>query len=1110
TYAQLLGLDRTCFGPHPGCMEYLSISRPDLVSRIHKDYLEAGADAVETDTFGGNSLKLAEYGLSKNVYEVNLAATKLARSAADGFASSSSPRFVIGAMGPTGRLPSSLDSELGGIGYARLKEIYAEQAEGIIDGGADALLVETGQDLLEMKAAVNGAKEALKRKRKDLVIMAQCTLANNGRMLLGTEISAVAAVMGYLRVDVVGLNCSSGPAEMEGALRFLSERSSTFISCSPNAGLPVEESGKTVYPLGPKEMADVMARFVREYRLDVIGGCCGTGPEHIRMMRKALRRPRKRKMRSDSLYAGFYKAFDLKGSDRPVKIGERMNAQGSRRMKELLKAEDYDGIVEIGKHQQASGAGILDICSVLTERATEKRDSVIITRRLAESVQVPLMIDSTDIGVIKAALESYPGTAFINSVNLEDRGVRAREVFGLAAEHGSFIVCLAIDENGMAKTAERKLEIAERLYDIAVRQCRIEPHRLLFDALTFTLGTGEEEYVLSAVETYKAIKSVKKDLAGMLTVLGVSNVSFGLSKETRGILNMVFLYHAVRAGLDMAIMNPAEFMEYKNIPAKERRLAEDLVFARRAGALGHFIEHFTGRERSVEFAPESAVGIEEKIRECVFERNKSGIIPLLDEALKKHSAEKIINDILMEAMKEVGERLERGQTVLPYVLQSAEVMRKAVTYLEKFLSDTSSVKRGKVLLATVSGDVHDIGKNLVKILLRNNGFSVIDLGKQVSVEKIVTEAEKNKPDAVGLSALLVSTARHMKTCVQSMQKAGLAYPILIGGAPTNKQFAKDISVVDGKNVYPGGVFYARDAFTGLALMRALTDPGKKKEALDVYHKQFNEARRQAEKNISRSLGESAVKSRPERRKTMPVPPFYGIRTVTNIPVDDVMHYLDKRMLFELAWGARLKNTEEKKRLIREEYEPLLQELKEEVLRRGWLTLKAVYGYFKCRASDGGMDILDESGRILEKLCFSGPKDPGEKDLADYFPGGPEGHDIVAFQAVTVGAGIADAVVGLEKEKNFTRAFFLHGMSVHLAEALAAYMHDRIRSELKLKKGQGRRYSPGYPSWRRMEEQEKIFRLLDVQKRLNIRLTDGYQIIPEASTTAMIVYDDQAE
>ncbi|MFH1878299.1 MAG: dihydropteroate synthase, partial [Candidatus Omnitrophota bacterium] len=799
---------------------------------------------------------------------------------------------------------------------------------------------------------------------------------------------------------------------------------------------------------------------------------------------------------------------------RPVKVGERINTQGSRKMKDMLKSGDYDGIIELGKQQYRLGADVLDVCAVLTERDTEKRDAVIIFKNLAESVPLPLMIDSTDPEVIKAALENYPGTAFINSVNLEDGGVKARAVFALAREHGGFVVNLVIDEEGMAKTVERKINIAERLYRIAVEEYKLEPYRLIFDLLTFTLGTGEKEYARSAVNTYEGIKELKNRFPGVLTVLGVSNVSFGLPLPARKVLNAVFLGHAVRAGLDLAIINPADTLNAGFITDEELKLSEDLIFDRHAGALDNFVEFFTRKsgekvkKAAAEASEELSAG--EKLKRCVFERDKVKIVPLVDEALQKYSARDIINSFLMDAMKEVGDKLDSGEMVLPYVLQSAEVMRKAIEHLEKFLpADKSSSGKKKVLLATVFGDVHDIGKNLVKMILENNGFTVIDLGKQVPVEKIVESAVRNKVDAVGLSALLVSTARHMKECVQSMHEAGLDHPVLVGGAPVNENFAKDISVVKDGSVYRGGVFYAKDAFAGLKIMRAVSDPSLKKKSMDEYFGRFNEISPcPAGKGVPGGGGVTGKNVKKNSKAARA--PFYGVRPLVNIPVDEVFKYLDERLLFELAWGVKLKDRKEKDRIIEEEYKPLLRELKDEAIRKAWLDLKAVYGYFPCGVSGEDMEILDESGGVREVINFPRSPGAGSVSLADYFSGSREDPDIVVFQAVTAGDKINKAISALNERKEFTRAFFVHGLSVYLAEALAAYIHDLIRKELGLKEGQGKRYSPGYPLWRNLEDQKKIFRLLDAEKLLGVKLTEGYQMVPEQSTTAMVVCDEAAE
>jgi len=1111
TYIQSLGLKDGDFKDKPGCMEYLSITRPDLIKKVHADYFEAGSDAVETDSFGGNAIKLAEYGLEKKVFEINKLSASLAKEEAERFSSPSWKRYVVGTMGPTGKLPSSTDPSLGNISYGELKDVFFEQARGLIAGGADAILVETAQDLLEIKAAVNGARKAIASSKNDIVLMAEFTLSNNGRMLLGTDVSAVVATLSYLGVDVIGMNCSSGPLEMETAVKYLSGNAPMFISCLPNAGLPVEKNGKTVYPLGPEEMARIMSRFVKKYGIDIIGGCCGTDPRHIRAMRESLKTPKKRKLKRKRFFASSYKGQDIDDIKRPVVAGERINTQGSRKMKELLLGENYEEIVELGKEQEKKGAHLLDVCGVLTERPTEKRDDVILVRKLAESVEVPLMIDSTDAEVIEAALSSYPGTMFINSVNLEDGGKKARRIFPLAKEFGAFTIALVIDEKGMAKTAAKKVSIAKKIYSLAVKGHGLRPGQLVFDMLTFTLGTGEKEYARSAMNTFGAIKAAKKKIPGVLTVLGVSNVSFGLPKEARPVLNAVYLHYAVKAGLDMAIINPAAHLLYRDIPKKERDLAEDLIFARDKKALEKIVDYFAAK-KSVEMAADiegKALSLEERVKKCVMDRNKAAIVPLLDEALKSMKAEDIINKVLLEAMREVGEKLDSGEFVLPYVLQAAEVMKKALDHLKGYLPHESAGSRGKILLATVFGDVHDIGKNLVRMILENNGFAVIDLGKQVPVERILAEAKEHKVDAIGLSALLVSTARYMKTCIEAMHEAGLRYPVMIGGAPVNQEFAKNASVLKDGSIYKSGVFYAKDAFMGLKIIRALTDPEGKARLMKDYQEQFAKDEARAAKNEKRKTDHGPEVSKNDIRHTIydirktPVPPFYGTRTLVNISADEVFGRIDERAIYSAALGTKFKDAAKKEELIEKEYKPLLRGLKEEALRKGWLELKAVYGYFKCRVSGQGMEIFAEDGKVLETFYFA--TEPGAA-LTDYFTD----TDIVAFQAVTAGDKVNDVIRKMREDGDYARSFLLHSLSVHLTEALAAYAHDRIRKELGLGAGQGKRYSPGYPLWKDISDQKKIFSLLDVEKRIGVRLTEACQMVPEQSTTAMIVHNERAK
>ena len=1086
-----------------GCMERLSVAFPEAVSGIHADYLEAGADAVETNTFGGNALKLGEYGLARDAYGINMESTRLARKQAERFSTGKWPRFVIGTMGPTGKLPSSSDISIGALTYAELVGIFRDQAAAIIDGGADAILIETGQDLLEMKAAVNGARQALKEKRKDLPVMAHATLSNNGRMLLGSDVSAFMGVMGSLGVDVVGLNCSTGPAEMEGAIRLLSSYAPCFVSCVPNAGMPAEDRGRLVYPMSPSEMAGIMVRLAEKYRIDLIGGCCGTTPGHIEAVRAELGKYAKREFFTGHFCASSYRGFDLATMPRPVRIGERMNTQGSRKMKSLVENDDHDGIVELAKTQERAGAHLLDLCVALTSRSTEREDAALLVRRLAESVEVPLVIDTTDVDVMKQALECYPGTAVINSANLEDGGIKAGKVFSLAREHGAFVLCLAIDEKGMAKTAKRKMEIVDRLYRMAGKDYGLSPGRLVFDLLTFTLGTGEKEYQGSAVETIKAVGMLKKKYPGVFSVLGVSNVSFGFSRPSRKVLNMAFLGAAVEAGLDMAIVDPSEYIPAGDLDRHERKLAEDLVFNRSPEALNLFMDYFSAKDPSKENAPPPErsipedIPIEERISRCVISRDSSRIIPLVKEALAVVPAEKIINEILMGTMERVGEKLDKGEMVLPYVLQAAEVMSRALEYLEKHIKPGDARKRGKIILATVEGDVHDIGKNLVKMILANNGFDVTDLGKQVTVERILDQARKIKPDAVGLSALLVSTSRHMKRCVEAMDRAGLEYPIVVGGAPVNESFAIDIAKLDGGRVYGGGVFYSRDAFAGLNIMKMLVEEGKKEELLRQYRERCAVESGETD-SVPRTSGMPDVRVKKPSLETTPEPPFYGVRSLSNIPADEVFQHIDKKMLFELSWGSNVKDIGERTRLIGDEYETVFAELKEEALRKGWLDMKAVYGYFRCGVEGRKMKVLAPDKKVLATIDF--PDVPGGRPLSDHF----YPYDLVAFQAVTVGGEITKAVGALSDSGQNAKAFYLHGLGVNLAEALASYVHFRICRELGLPEGSGKRYSPGYPVWKDLKDQKKIFQLLEITDRIGIELTEDHQMIPEQSTTAIVV------
>ncbi|KJJ83513.1 5-methyltetrahydrofolate--homocysteine methyltransferase [Candidatus Omnitrophus magneticus] len=1110
TYIQELGINEMHFGEKSGCMEYLSFSSPSLVSRVHCDYFKAGADAVETNTFGANAIKLREYGLENKVREINTASVKIAIEAAKSFSTKEFPRYVVGTMGPTGILASVSDPKLGGISYKELKNIFYEQAFSLISAGVDACLIETSQDLLEMKAAVSAIRLAAKSLAKDIVIMASFTINEQGRMLLGTTPLAVMASLGYMGVDVIGINCSLGPKEMESTISFLNKYSPTYISCVPNAGLPYRDGDKTVYPLEPREMAEIMGGFLQKYKLDVLGGCCGTTPVHIKSLREIIKKHEKRKKPLLKMFSTFYEGFNLDELSRPIIAGERLNTHGSRKMKELILKDDTDGIIEIAKTQEKAGAKILDLCVALTERSTEEEDAGKITKYLAENISSALMIDSTIPKVIERALENYPGTMFINSVNLEDGGKKAREIFRIASEHSSFVIALTIDEKGMAKTVKEKRRIARGIFEIASLEYKIEPHRIIFDLLTFSLGTGENEYRDAGKNTLDAIKYVKEDLPGVMTVLGVSNISFGLSKEARKVLNAVFLHHAVNSGLDLAIANASEILEYSEIPLKARDLADALIFNREETALEKFIEYFAEQrvviEKPERISQNTIAPIDARIKQAVIERNKLDIIPILDEALKFFKADVIINEILLSAMREVGIKFNQGELVLPHVLKSAEVMRKAIDYLKNFISKSESITRGKVLLATVFGDVHDIGKNLVKMILENNGFSVLDLGKQVSVEIIIENAKKEAVDIIGLSALLVSTAEHMRTCVKTLHERGLKYPVIIGGAPINEEFARNISIIEDGRIYEGGVFYAKDAFTGLKIAQKLCDNEEKKNILAEYHARIISAdnKTQNKNQCAMSNVSKKIISRVKNRDLTIT--SYGARVMRDINTAELFNYLDISALFNLSWGNKIKDAIKRAEIIEHEFKPMLEDLKKSAIVHGWLAPRVVYGYFKAYSENDSIFMFDESGKIIETISFalSSEETPRETKISDYFYTREEGGSPVVFFAVTIGNKINEIINNLNVAGEYGKMFYVHGLSVQLAEALAEYTHGRIAKELSVAREKIMRYSPGYPIWKNLSDQKKIFNILNVEKLAGIKLTSAFQMIPEQSVTAVMI------
>jgi 5-methyltetrahydrofolate--homocysteine methyltransferase len=1116
-----------------GCNDYLVISYPEAVEKVHRSFLDVGVDVLETNTFRANRLTLRDYGLAERTLEINRAAAALARRLADEIStpeatgSRSRPHFVAGSIGPSGKLPSADDPELSNITFDELVDIFREQTVGLIQGGVDLLLVETSQDILEVKAAVTGITRAFEETGVYLPVQAQVTLDTTGRMLLGTDISAALTILEGLVIDVIGLNCSTGPEHMREPIRYLGEHATLPVSCIPNAGLPLNVDGEAVYPLEPEPFAAALVEFVEKNHISVVGGCCGTTPDHLKRLVELLHsRPHPpRPALAAPRLSSSVRAISMRQEPPPMLLGERCNSQGSRKFKRLLLAEDYDAILELAREQVEGGAHALDISVAVTERPDEVDLMRRVVKKLAAGVEAPLVIDSTEPEVMEIALKTAPGRCLLNSTHLESGRAKADRVFGLAKAHNAAVLCLTIDENGMAKTAARKLEVARRIYEIAVYDHGLRPQDLVFDTLTFTLATGDPEFVNSAIETLEGIRLIKTELPGVLTSLGVSNVSFGLDPAARPVLNSVMLYHAVQAGLDMAIVNPAQITPYAEIPAEERQLCEDLIFNRQPESLQRFIEFFQKVEKPAEGTakadPTEGMTPQQRLHWRILHRHKEGVEADIDEILSKNrlvsqheAAVEILNTNLLPAMKEVGDKFGAGELILPFVLQSAEVMKKAVSHVEQFLERKEGTTKGKVVIATVYGDVHDIGKNLVKTILSNNGYTVIDLGKQVPAETIISKAVEVGADAIGLSALLVNTSKQMPLIVNELHRRGLKFPVLIGGAAINRRFGWRILYTEDGVPYEPGVFYCKDAFEGLATMDALVDPQQRQPILERLQV---EAGRELGREVShRSYSAPRLRSATPPAEVIPRPPTWGPRVVLQMPLELVFQGLSLNELFRLSWGAKNAHGEDWERL-KSDFETRLEHMQRQAVREGWLKPQGVYGYWPAQSEGDDLVLYDPASvqavEPVELLRFNFPRQPFADYLclADYFAGRDSGViDVVALQVVTVGQEATDRFDRLQAAGDYSEAYFTHGLAVQTAEAAAEYLHRHIRRELGLPEGQGKRYSWGYPAVPDLEDHRKVFDLLPAESRLGLSLTSAYQLVPEQSTAAIILHHPAAK
>ena len=1122
------------FQGHEGCNEILNVSKPELVKSVHREYLEVGVDAIETNTFGANWANLAEYGIEDRIYELAFAGGKLAREVADEFTTADKPRWVLGSLGPGTKLPTLLHTD-----YLKLKDAYCTASNGLLDGGVDALLIETTQDLLQAKAAINGAREAIDNCDRDIVLIAQVTVEATGTMLLGSEIGAALNALEPLNIDLIGLNCATGPAEMSEHLRVLAKNSTIGISVMPNAGLPQLGPKGASYPLGPDELADYLENFVDSYGLTLVGGCCGTTPAHMDAVvkkignHKLVQRNISREIGASSLYQFVPFRQDLAY----MAIGERANANGSRAFRDALLAEDWQSCIEIARDQIRDGAHMLDL-SVDYVGRDGVADMNELASRLATSSTLPIVLDSTEPAVLKAGLEHLGGRSVINSVNYEDGDgptSRFAKIMPLVREHGAAVVALTIDETGQARTQEWKVAVASRLIEDLTKNWGMLTSDILIDCLTFPIATGQEETRRDGIETLNAIAELKKKYPDVQTTLGVSNVSFGLNPAARIVLNSVFLAEAVKMGLDSAIVHPSKITPISRIEPKQLEVAMDLVYDKRTfdadgnctyDPLEIYLNLFDGVEtktskitRAAELA---ALPLIERLERRIIDGEKVGLEADLDEAMASGIKPlAIINEHLLSGMKTVGELFGSGQMQLPFVLQSAEVMKTAVALLEPHMEKSEDAGKGTILLATVKGDVHDIGKNLVDIILSNNGYKTVNIGIKQTVNQIIDAATESNVDVIGMSGLLVKSTVIMKENLEEISSRGLSekWPIILGGAALTRSFVEQ----DLAGAFDGTVRYAKDAFEGLSLMDTMMSikRGDQSAALPPLRE-----RRTPNTRANRVPNLDTSRSDVESKNKLPTPPFYGSRIVKGIALASYLGALDERALFVGQWGLQGKRGEFEA-MVENEGRPRLRSLLNDVQSNGWLNAAVVYGYFPCYSEGNDLVILHHEGpeKGSERTRFTFPRQTRDRRLclSDFFRSKDSGEiDTVAFHVVTMGQSVSDATAKLFAANEYREYLELHGLSVQLTEALAEHWHARIREELGfssedapdidaiLDQGyRGSRYSFGYPACPDLEQQLQLCELLEPE-RIGVELSEEFQLHPEQSTSAIIVHHPEAK
>ncbi|WP_338637338.1 methionine synthase [Spirobacillus cienkowskii] len=1130
------------YGSHEldGCVEILNQTRKHWIQEIHHNYYNAGADAIETNTFGCNEIVLAEFGIANQTMLLNKLAAELARDVANSY---NEAKFVIGSVGPGTKLISLLQ-----IDYNTLYQSYFTQIQGLLQGRVDAILIETCQDINQAKIAVRAAKNAMKLLKIEVPIWTQVTIESNGTMLVGSDIQTALTAIEALGIQVLGMNCATGPDEMRSHIAYLSEASPMPISVLPNAGLPQNVQGKTVYPLKPQEFAEKVFSMAKEFQLNVVGGCCGTTPEHIHALRSKIQQlnPGIRKGKLTRSVSSLYTSVPLNLEPKPLYVGERTNANGSKKFKELLSNNDFEGLAQIAKSQLKEGAHILDVCVAYVSR-NESEDMDALLKKIVTQVNIPIMIDSTEIPVIEKALQTVPGKCVVNSINFEDGTAKAEKILQLCKEYGAAVVALTIDESGMAKSAAHKLSIAEKIYELAVSRYKIHPGDLIFDPLTFTLGSGDEEFRKSAIETLNGIKLIKHNFPEVKTILGLSNVSFGLTPFARQILNSLMLFHAVKYGLDLAILNASKILPIAKISADDKILFEDLLFDNRKenyDPLKLIVTRFNDKNKQSSHQPKNrdTIPLEQRLKLDIIDGEKQLIVADCHEALKIFSPLHIINNILLDGMKVVGERFGAGEMQLPFVLESAEVMKIAVKALEPFMEKKSGYSKGKMIIATVKGDVHDIGKNLVDIILTNNGYEILNLGIKQPIESILEQYKNSGAHAIGMSGLLVKSTAIMKENLEYMTAHGFKTPVILGGAALTREFVEK----ECQAVYQGPVFYAFDAFECLKIMEKLTSiQGEISSAILQEIRNFAKNEPANSKNnddntikiIKKgnvSLIPDKCKQSPWVRKTERVPnsPFWGTQ-ILSLNLEEIFAFVDEFALIRTRWGFKKGNSseEEFQSILNHKAMPLLLNLKEKLLKDKSILPKAIYGYFPVCSQNDSLLVYDPNTtpttpinkrNIIAKFDFPRQKSGRILCIADFFKNVESGDiDTLGVQIVTLGEEFSSQARQLYESNNFTDYFYYHGLGTELTEAGAEWLHKKMRTgwgiankdaktlrQLFSQGYQGSRYSFGYPACPNMEGNTLLLNLLEAN-RIGVHISESSQMHPELTTSALVTWHPQA-